>query len=123
MSLPRRSAWWLALALLAAPAAARADLFVSSFGTNAVLEYNGTTGAFVKSFVPTGGGGLITPTDVTFGPAGPAVPEPSSLLLTGGGLLGVLGLAAARRLRGRCHRELLRRVGLCFAMLMASSYL
>jgi hypothetical protein len=30
---------------------ARADLFVSSLGTSQVLEYNGTTGAFVKAFV------------------------------------------------------------------------
>jgi hypothetical protein len=40
------------------------------------------------------------PTDVTFGPAS-AVPEPSSLLLmTGGGLLVGLGLAARRRRGG-----------------------
>ena len=68
MSFPRRSAWWLALALLAAPAAARADLFVTSNGTDAVLEYNGTTGAFVKTFAS--GGGLNSPNGLVFGPNG-----------------------------------------------------
>jgi streptogramin lyase len=74
------------------------DLFVTNPLTGSVLEYNGTTGAFVKSIDT---GLLSLPEDVTFGPS---VPEPSSLLLTGSGLLGVLGLAAVRRLRGRFRR-------------------
>jgi hypothetical protein len=35
------------------------NLFVSSNTSNSVLEYNGTTGAFVTAFVPSGSGGLI----------------------------------------------------------------
>jgi hypothetical protein len=45
---------------------ARADLLVSG-GTN-VLEYNGTTGAFVKTFAS--GGGLSIPAGLVFGPSG-----------------------------------------------------
>src|SRR5689334_6692291 len=71
MSRNRRSVWWLALALLAGPGpAARADLglFVSSFFTNSVLEYNGTTGAPVGTFAS--GGGLSLPQGLVFGPNG-----------------------------------------------------
>src|SRR5262249_35818271 len=68
MTVLRRSLWWLALALPAGPGGARADLFVSDEGTNAVLEYNGTTGAFVKSFAS--GGGLARPGGLVFGPNG-----------------------------------------------------
>jgi len=69
------------------------DLFVADALLGAVLEYDGTTGTFVTAFAT----GLASlPTDVTFGPSA-AVPEPSSwLLLTGGGLLAGLGLAARR---------------------------
>lgn len=47
---------------------ARADLFVSSFNTNQVLEYNGTTGAFVGVFAS--GGGLSGSNGLAFGPNG-----------------------------------------------------
>jgi DNA-binding beta-propeller fold protein YncE len=46
------------------------NLFVSSGFSNSVLEYNGTTGAFVKTFVPTGSGGLNSPLGLVFGPNG-----------------------------------------------------
>ena len=52
-----------------------ADLFVGNFfgpGNEDVLRYNGTTGAFVSTFVPTGSGGL------TF-PAAPLVPTATSM--------------------------------------------
>jgi hypothetical protein len=48
-----------------------ADLFVGNFfgpGNEDVLRYNGTTGAFVSTFVPTGSGGLSFPLGGTFGP-------------------------------------------------------
>jgi DNA-binding beta-propeller fold protein YncE len=72
------------------------DLFVADALLGAVLEYDGTTGAFVQAFF-TGLGSL--PTDESFGPAASAVPEPSSWLLMGCGLLAGLGLAS-RRPRG-----------------------
>ena len=46
----------LLLLLLNHPAAA--DLLVSSFGTDQVLRYNGSTGAFLDAFVIVGSGGL-----------------------------------------------------------------
>src|SRR5204863_10018662 len=53
------------------PAAAMAgDLFVSSLGSNSVLEYNGTTGAFVRAFAPAASGGLDGPNALVFGPNG-----------------------------------------------------
>jgi sugar lactone lactonase YvrE len=45
-------------------------LYVSSGATNQVLEYNGSTGAFVEAFVTAGSGGLNTPHGITFGPDG-----------------------------------------------------
>ena len=65
------------------------DLFVSSTFTHSVLEYDGTTGAFVRAFVPNGSGGLFLPSSLTFGPGAtptPSVPEPSTWLLLGSGL-------------------------------------
>jgi hypothetical protein len=62
------------------------NLFVSNPATDQVLEYNGTTGAFVTTFVGAGSGGLSGPTFLTFSPA--TVPEPGSGALVGlGGLL------------------------------------
>jgi DNA-binding beta-propeller fold protein YncE len=61
----------LSLALLALTTPqARAGLLVSSIGTNQVLEYNGTTGAFVTPFVSAGSGGLNQPYGLAFGPNG-----------------------------------------------------
>jgi outer membrane protein assembly factor BamB len=39
-------------------------------GGGAVQEFNGTTGAFIKTFVPTGSGGLMNARGVAFGPDG-----------------------------------------------------
>jgi hypothetical protein len=43
------------------------NLFVASELGNAVLEYNGTTGAFVREFVAANSGGVSEPTFITFG--------------------------------------------------------
>ena len=80
----RRNAWTFGLRrvfLLAAlglavtmagllPRAGATDLFVSSLNSNSVLQYNGTTGAFINAFVPSGSGGLLGPRELTFGPNG-----------------------------------------------------
>jgi DNA-binding beta-propeller fold protein YncE len=47
-----------------------ANLFVSDELTDQVLEYNGTTGAFITDFVPAGSGGLNGPIGLVFGPNG-----------------------------------------------------
>jgi hypothetical protein len=44
------------------------DLYVSSAGTNSILRYDGTTGAFLGAFVPSGSGGLNHPRYLVFGP-------------------------------------------------------
>src|SRR5438309_1843365 len=46
------------------------DLFVSSRDNSSVMEYNGTTGAFITTFVPSGSGGLNGPLGLVFGPNG-----------------------------------------------------
>src|SRR5215472_1354379 len=61
----------LALWLSLATTQARADLFVGcKSACNGVLEYNGTTGAFVTAFVGAGSGGLNNPSGLVFGPNG-----------------------------------------------------
>src|SRR5260221_11184352 len=50
--------------------AAGIDLFVSSSGTDQVLEYDGTTGEFVAPLVSAGSGGLKFPGGLAFGPKG-----------------------------------------------------
>src|SRR5262249_10548840 len=78
------------------------NLYVAGFVSNNVLRYDGTTGAFVDTFVPPFGGGLTRPTHMTFTNTKPttpayAIPEPSSLALLGLGTLGWLGYAWRRR--------------------------
>src|SRR5262249_9087380 len=50
------------------------NLYVSSYGTNEVLRYQGPSGAqpgaFIDVFIPAGDAGLFNPTGVTFGPDG-----------------------------------------------------
>ena len=70
--LPLAVSLLLCLGILDAPRV-HADLFVGNFfgpGNEDVLRYNGTTGAFVSTFVPTGSGGLSFPLGGTFGPDG-----------------------------------------------------
>ncbi len=45
-------------------------LYVSNSGTNSILRYNASTGAFIGSFVSSGNGGLQWPEGLTFGPDG-----------------------------------------------------
>jgi WD40 repeat protein len=42
------------------------NLYVASFGTNSILRYNSTTGAFLGTFVSSGSGGLNEPTGLFF---------------------------------------------------------
>ena len=46
------------------------SLFVASFNTNQVLHYDGSTGAFLGTFVAAGDHGLNLPRDLVFGPDG-----------------------------------------------------
>jgi DNA-binding beta-propeller fold protein YncE len=46
------------------------DLYVVSFGTQSVLRFDGTTGAYLGEFVPSGSGGLDGPALIAFGPGG-----------------------------------------------------
>jgi len=62
----------LAVASFAAatsPVAAQ-SLLVADPGTNSVLRYDSTTGAFIDAFVPSGSGGLSVPLNLAFGPDG-----------------------------------------------------
>ena len=45
-------------------------LYVSNSGTNSILRYNASTGAFIGTFVPSGSGGLQWPEGISFGPDG-----------------------------------------------------
>jgi|SoiMethySBSTD1v2_1073268.scaffolds.fasta_scaffold546792_2 DNA-binding beta-propeller fold protein YncE len=46
-------------------------LYVASFNTDSIIRYDGTTGAYVSTFVPAGRGGLNGPdAGMTFGPDG-----------------------------------------------------
>jgi hypothetical protein len=46
------------------------DLYVASGGSDAILRYDGASGAFIDTFVSPGSGGLDNPVDVQFGPDG-----------------------------------------------------
>jgi hypothetical protein len=86
---------------LSAPAdllfAANGNLLVAS-GSGEILSYDGATGGFLGALVPTGSGGLDTPTRLL----GVAVPEPSSLTLA---LVALLVAGVAQGLSARhSHR-------------------
>ena len=76
ISLPplRRRFVLLALALacfaLSPDARAGRQLFVGNLNANSVEDYDGTTGVFIETFVPSGSGGLSSPQNLTFGPDG-----------------------------------------------------
>ena len=46
------------------------DLYIVDRDLDAVLRYDGLTGAFLDTFVPTASGGLNSPADLEFGPDG-----------------------------------------------------
>jgi len=60
----------LAFSLLSLRCTCVAQIYVSSFGSNSVLEYDAVTGAFIGTFVPPGSGGLTAPEGIVFGPDG-----------------------------------------------------
>jgi len=70
------------------------NLFVTSISTSGltrnIVEYNGTTGAYVAGFVSYDSGGLEQPTYLTFSPVS-TLPEPASVLLLAAGLSGLIG--------------------------------
>lgn len=48
------------------------NLYVANVNTNEILRFNGSTGAFIDTFVSAGSGGLLNPRDLVFGPDGNA---------------------------------------------------
>jgi hypothetical protein len=46
------------------------DLYVASRDSDAILRYDGVTGAFLDTFVPSGSGGLDSPSSLVFDPDG-----------------------------------------------------
>jgi WD40 repeat protein len=70
------------------------NLFVGSYGSGDIFEYNGSTGACVTDFVPSGTGGLGGPTFLVFGEGGTVtpVPEPASITLVACALAGLTAL-------------------------------
>jgi sugar lactone lactonase YvrE len=46
------------------------NLYFSSFNSNEIKRYNGTTGQFMDNFVSAGIGGLVAPDGLVFGPGG-----------------------------------------------------
>lgn len=71
------------------------DLYVASTGSNSVLRYNGTTGAYMDVFAS----GLNVPTGILVAPSTSSapVPEPGSIMMLGTGLLGMAGFALRKR--------------------------
>lgn len=67
-------------------------LYVSSQGNDSILRYNGATGAFIDTFVLPASGGLDEPSDLLFYTSSTPIPEPTTMLLFGSGLIGLAGL-------------------------------
>lgn len=67
---------------------------------SAIFQYNGQTGAFIETFVPSGSGGLDGATDFIFTPfAVTPIPEPSTLTLFGVGICSLAGYGWGRSRR------------------------
>src|SRR5258708_29295645 len=63
----RNSAWGMIVAAVAVMVpSASANLLVSSFATNEVIQYNGMTGAFIGAFVTASAGGLAGPMGLAY---------------------------------------------------------
>jgi len=93
------------------------NLYLISRTNQRVLRYDGTTRAFLDTFVPAGAG-ISTGRFLVFTPSAQVIPEPSALALLGIGVLalvgsaGVAGAAFERLARETC-RDLLLDRGMC----------
>jgi hypothetical protein len=65
------------------------NLYIAGYLNDAVLRYDGLTGAFMNVFVSHGSGGLGAPIALTFTPQ-PVVPEPSTLIMFGVGAISLV---------------------------------
>jgi streptogramin lyase len=61
---------FIAASQMVLPTNVRADLIVSSAHNDTILDFNQNTGAFLKTLVPSGSGGLDSPEGLLFGPDG-----------------------------------------------------
>jgi len=90
------------------------NLYVANFGGGNVDRFNGTTGAFLGTFIaagsgpPPGSGVLGGPTFLLFHEEASAAPEPSTLVLFGASLAGLIAAAKApfaQRMTFRARRR------------------
>lgn len=77
------------------------NLYVSSTANpyEAILRYDGETGAFIDEFISLAGGSWDPLLSLAFSPSSAPVPEPTTMLLFSAGLLGLLGISR------RSHRH------------------